>query len=148
TQFRRIRATAMDPDRLGARRENRYFQPGGFRQALPAGGTYLQDAVRRGVVDGHPLGRYPIGERGKGIAADVQGEVRGFRNPARPREDAGPAIPGASLAVPRGADDRRSNQSAPAFGRWSLRQAVAEREWRPDPPGRAVEVRFQRHQGN
>ena len=60
-------------------------------RAFPARGARLPDAVRRGLVHGHPLGRIPARQPAAPRRADVERAVRRVHDPARPRADAGPA---------------------------------------------------------
>ncbi len=81
----RVRVAAVDRRRRGDGPQAEGLRPGRGAQARPAGGAGLSDAVRRGMVDGDPLGRAPAGPAARPGRADGRGEVRRVPDPARPR---------------------------------------------------------------
>ena len=114
-----------------------------------ARGAHLSAALRRGLVDGDPLGRLPAGRPAQARRAPGQRQVRRLRDPGaagrRCRASSGllqaldwPYVEGLRL------DEAMHPLDHP--GRRPLRRDHAQPERRADPAGGAVEVRLQEHQ--
>ena len=110
-----------------------------------ARGAHLPAALRRGLVDGDPLGG--LSARRGARARRAAGRARSTW-PSRPwcgrrRCRGSRAFPDARLALRRGAAARRGDAPADDPGGRALRRGAAEPERRAAPAGGAVEVRLQ-----
>jgi sulfoxide reductase catalytic subunit YedY len=57
-------------------RQAGHLQPRRHPEVVPARRAHLPHALRRGVVDGHSVGRLPAGRLREALRADLEGEVR------------------------------------------------------------------------
>ena len=94
--------------------ENGHLHARGHPAAARARGAHLSAALCRGVVDGDPVGRVSACRPPEAVRADVASEVRAVLHAQRPHANAGRALCGARLAVPRRPDDRRGDAPARA----------------------------------
>ena len=91
---------------------------------------------------------FPLADLLKRVEPHGQRQVRRVRDAGATRRDAGPArpVPGAGLALCRGAAPGRGDAPADDPGGRPLRRDAAQPERRAAPAGGAVEVRLQEHQ--
>ena len=113
---RTLRAEPVDRHDRRRVRGQGHVRARGHAQVDAARGARLPDALRRGVVDGHSVGRLPAGRPDQARQADLEREVRRVHDAARPAADAGAAHARARLALCRGAADGRGD--APADAAW------------------------------
>ena len=140
---RRAAAAPLDGDRRRRGEEAAHPRRRRALEALPARGAGLPDALRRGLVDGDPLGRLPARRPAPPGRADLEGPVRGLPDAARPGPAARPAPRRARLALRGGAAHRRGHPPAHAAGGRALRPRPPWAERGAAPAGGAVEVRLQ-----
>src|SRR5437899_1951286 len=109
---------------------------------VPARGARLPHALRRGVVDGDPLGRLLPRRSPETPRTDFACEVRGLHDAPGPRTVAGAARAPPRLALRRGAAPRRGDASPRDPRSRPLRQSAPEPERRATSPRRSLEVRL------
>ena len=108
-----------------------------------AGGAPLPSPLRRGVVDGGSVVRLSAGEAGRTGEAAVVGEIFAHGDVPRSEDRARPAPDLVSVALCRGADDRRGDERTRFPGDRRLRQAGLQADGCADPARAAVEVWLQ-----
>ena len=123
--------------------EARHLGPRRAAQAGADGRAHLPHALRRGLVDGDPLGRLLAGRADQARRAHRQRQVRAVRDPGRQEPDARAALVGARLALCRRPAPRRGDAPADAAGLRPVRRGAAQPERRAGAPGGALEVRLQ-----
>ena len=109
---------------------------------VPARGAGLPPALRRRLVDGHPLAGLPPEEAPGGGGAHGAGPVRALRDGQAPGGDAGAEVALLPLALRGGAAPGRGPERPRPAGHRALREAPAEPERGPPAPGGALEVRL------
>ena len=132
----------------GLARQARRLRPRRSHQGHRAGGAHLPDALRRRLVDGHPVDRRAAGERAQARRSAGQRQVRRLRDAGASLRDVRPArpLPAAQLALCGGPQAGRGHAPAHHPGGRSLWREAAQPERRADPAGGALEVRLQGHQ--
>ena len=118
----------------------------GSHQAAGARGTHLPVALRRGVVDGHPVDRGAAGRRDQARGADVKGDVRRVHHADASVRDAGSADGEPRVAVHGGASYGRGDAPADDSRGRHVRQDPHESAGRADSARGPLEVRVQERQ--
>ena len=115
-------------------------------EMVPARGAHLPHALRRGLVDGHPVDRISARRSHQAARAHREGQVRGLHHQARSDRDAGPKAQRSRLALRRRASHGRGHEPARDPRGGALRPRSAQPERRATSPRRSLEVRLQGHQ--
>ena len=145
---RRLQTEAVVGDRRRRVRQAWHLHVRGCPQTACARGAHLPAAMRRRMVDGHPVDRLSARRSSEAVRAGRQRKFVEFVTVLRPEE-----MPGqralhlaAAVALQRRTADGRSDASAHDARRRALRRGTAQSEWRAASAGRAMEVRLQEHQ--
>ena len=130
----------------GLVRQAEGLRPRRSAEDQPARGAGLPHALRRGVVDGDPVGGLLAGEAARAVEPLGDAKYVAFETLLDPEAHARPEDRRARLAVRRGAADGRGDAPADAAGVGPLRPRAAAAGRRAGAAGGAVEVRLQGHQ--
>src|SRR5947207_685249 len=98
------------------------------------------------MVDRRAVDRLLLERADQAGRADLEGEVRGLRNPVRSQANARWTLCRHPAALRGRSAHGRSHASAGAAVLWDVWRAAAEPERGADPYGSALEVRIQEHQ--
>ena len=132
----------------GARQEKAGARRGHDHQDGRAGRAHLSPSLRGRLVDCGALDRVLAQRIDQARRPSAQSEVCGVHHAFRFAADAGPAQPGAAMALRRRLADGRSHASAGAVVFWHVRRSAAQPGRRAAAHGDSVEVWIQEHQGH